>query len=86
MGVYKTRIADFDLSASYSIDKGVASIDGMTPDDPDEIIIESIILTTKDVNGNKLSLDVTFLIDELDYYYRTYGSLEDFIIEQIENS
>lgn len=86
MGIYKTKIADCDLSAEYSIHEGMASIDGMTPDDSDETVIDSLILSKKDDNGNEISIDISFLMDELDYIHRKYGSLEDFIIEQIENS
>jgi|TARA_A100001515_G_scaffold125972_1_gene111018 hypothetical protein len=86
MGIYKIKIADCDLSAEYSIHEGMASIDGMTPDDSDETVIDSLILSKKDDNGNEISIDISFLMDELDYIHRKYGSLEDFIIEQIENS
>lgn len=86
MGIYKIKIADCDLSAEYSIHEGMASIDGMTPDDSDETVIDSLILSKKDDNGNEISIDISFLMDELDYIHREYGSLEDFIKEQIENS
>ena len=86
MGIYKIKIGDCDLSAEYSIHKGMASIDGMTPDDSDETVIDSLILSKKDDNGNEISIDISFLMDELDYIHREYGSLEDFIKEQIENS
>ena len=86
MGIYKIKIADCDLSAEYSIHEGMASIDGMTPDDSDETVIDSLILSKKDDNGNEISINITFLMDELDYIHKEYGSLEDFIIEQIENS
>ena len=86
MSTYKTRIADYNLDAEYSIAKGMASTDGMTPDDPDEIVIDSVTLSKKDDNGNEISINITFLMDELDYIHKEYGSLEDFIIEQIENS
>ena len=86
MGIYKIKIADCDLSAEYSIHEGMASIDGMTPDDSDETVIDSLILSKKDDNGNDISIDISFLMYELDYIDRKYGSLEDFIIEQIENS
>tara|TARA_R100000664_G_C2708844_1_gene106381 strand:+ start:326 stop:586 length:261 start_codon:yes stop_codon:yes gene_type:complete len=86
MGIYKIKIADCDLSAEYSIHEGMASIDGMTPDDSDETVIDSLMLFQKDDNGNEISIDISLLMDELDYIHREYGSLEDFIKEQIENS
>ena len=78
MGIYKIKIADCDLSAEYSIHEGMASIDGMTPDDSDETVIDSLMLFQKDDNGNEISIDISL--------HREYGSLEDFIKEQIENS
>ena len=57
MGIYKIKIADCDLSAEYSVHEGMASIDGMTPDDSDETVIDSLTLSKKDDNGNEIHSD-----------------------------
>ena len=79
MGIYKIKIADCDLSAEYSIHEGMASIDGMTPDDSDETVIDSLILSKKDDNGNEIFSDKIGLLiaqnlsNKYENIYGTFG-------------
>ena len=72
MGIYKIKIADCDLSAEYSIHEGMASRDGMTPEEALEYIEYNI--EGAYVGEQTPCVMWSQFIDDLERDYDIYGT------------